>query len=70
MNEAIIDFSKVHWKCHICGKTRRHVEISVMSKDASLRYNLPEGTVTQNIRYCNDNKECIEGVKKFEFWRK
>jgi hypothetical protein len=58
-----------HWKCHICGDERPDAQISVLSKDISAEHNLPPGTM-QQIRYCNDRKECIEGAKTFSFTKK
>lgn len=51
------------WTCHICGKRRPDRFISVRSTDQSSEFNLPPGTVTQNVRYCNDKPQCIEGAK-------
>lgn len=54
------------WKCHVCGKERPDAKISVYS---STRYfgNVP---MKQNVRYCNDNSECIEGAKTVDFMAK
>ena len=48
------------WKCHICGEERPDECISVRSTDISETYGLPEGTITQNVRHCNDNGSCIQ----------
>ena len=58
------------WKCHICGKDRPDNCISVISKDTSEKFNLPAGTMQQNVRYCNDNPSCIEAAKNFDFFKK
>ena len=52
------------WKCHICGKIRPDDKISVFIKPLIMNgMNLGD----QNIRYCNDNDECIKKVKIFSF---
>ena len=53
----------IEWKCHICGETRADRNISVRSTDKSEELGLPSGTFQENVRYCNDNDECIEGSK-------
>lgn len=58
------------WKCHICGEERPDACISVNSKDTSADYNLPPGTMKQNVRYCNDKEECKEAAKTFNFLSK
>ena len=52
------------WTCHICKRERPDDKISVSSKAIRI-----DGRIVgqQNIRYCNDNPECIEGVKTFSF---
>lgn len=55
------------WKCHICGKERDDSEIAVRVVDASERVGLPRGTVIENIRFCNDNPDCIEKSKTKQF---
>lgn len=53
------------WKCHICGEERPDDKISVLSKPLIIN-----GQVCgeQNIRYCNDRPDCIEGAKNFGFF--
>jgi len=52
------------WTCHICGKVRPDDKISVVTKPwISNGYKIGD----QNIRYCNDKPECIEGVKTRSF---
>lgn len=58
------------WRCHICGDERPDACISVNTRDMSADYNLPAGTMKQNVRYCNDKKECIEKAKTFSFRKK
>ena len=55
------------WKCHICGDTRPDDKISVCTTDTSKKYNLPEGTMQQNVRYCNDRQDCIDKAKTYSF---
>lgn len=50
------------WTCHICKKTRPDDKISVLSKPLIID-GKPVGQ--QNIRYCNDNAECIEQAQNF-----
>jgi hypothetical protein len=63
----MINLTNLTWHCEICGKERPDAYISVHKVDMSHRFGLTPGTVYRNIRYCNDNKECIDGaVKKGE----
>ena len=55
------------WKCHICGKERPDDKISVHTKDTSTDYDLPPGTMKQNVRYCNDNPDCGKVAAIFRF---
>lgn len=57
----------LRWRCHICGRVRPDAKISVFSSDTSADYDLPHGTVVQNVRYCNDNPKCIDAAKTFRF---
>jgi hypothetical protein len=52
------------WTCHICKKERPDALISVLSKPLIIA---GQQAGNQNIRYCNDNPECIEGAKTFSF---
>jgi len=56
-------FKNLSWVCHICEKERPDNKISVLSKPM----NIPGIVAEQNIRYCNDKSECIEGAKTFSF---
>ncbi len=53
----------ITWTCHICGKERPDEKISVAVHDSSDLYNAKEGTVTSNVRYCNDNQDCEDKAK-------
>ena len=54
------------WTCHICKEERPDDKISVMKKSLGI----PGVEATENIRYCNDRKECIDGAKGFSFRKK
>lgn len=58
------------WKCHICSRHRPDSKISVHQTDVSEKYNLPKGTTKQNVRYCNDNPDCVEKATTFTFFNK
>jgi hypothetical protein len=49
------------WTCHVCGATRPDAAISVRSRVIEL--GKPRFEVTENVRYCNDNPDCIEKSK-------
>jgi len=51
------------WTCHVCGRKRPDDKISVYST-----WIAPHGVdIKQNVRYCNDRPECIEGAKKIRW---
>lgn len=50
----------LEWTCHICGKVRPDDKINVYSRMITLNREIP---LKENVRYCNDNPECIEGAK-------
>jgi len=52
------------WTCHICKRERPDDKISVLTKPLVI-----DGRVVgqQNIRYCNDNPDCIEKVQNYSF---
>ena len=55
-------FDNLTWTCHICKKERPDDKISVRQHPLIINgRQLGE----QNVRYCNDNIECIEGSKNF-----
>lgn len=58
------------WTCHICGAERPDEKISVYTTDTSADFNLPPGTMKTNVRYCNDNPDCIEAAKTYSFFEK
>lgn len=58
---------KMTWMCEICKQERIDAQISVEKhshkKDSGI-------IIGCNIKYCNDNKECIEGTKYICFVEK
>jgi len=54
------------WKCHVCGRVRPDDKISVLSANVKM------GTfeMQQNVRYCNDDPDCVEGAKDVDFLSK
>lgn len=60
----------MYWKCHICGRERSDIKISVLTTDISKKHDLPPGTMKENVRYCNDDADCIEKAKTFSFSKK
>ncbi len=55
----------ITWKCHICGKERPDDKISVYKVDLGVEQGLPPGVMSMNVRYCNDNPDCIAKAPKF-----
>jgi hypothetical protein len=52
------------WKCHICGDERPDDKISVFKHSTTT----PGGIrLSENVRYCNDRKKCIEAAPNFHF---
>lgn len=51
------------WTCHICKEARPDRYISVVTKP--FKFPDSEVTITENVRYCNDRSECIEGAKTY-----
>lgn len=54
------------WTCHICGERRLDADISVQT--IPLIINGRE-LGDQNVRYCNDNPECVEKSKTFSLMK-
>lgn len=50
------------WKCHVCGERRPDAAISVHTVDQSAKHDLPAGTITVNVRHCNDREACVTGA--------
>jgi len=60
----------ISWICHICGDKRPDDKINVRSLDTSKEFGLKDGTMSQNVRYCNDNPDCIEKSKNYQHIKK
>lgn len=63
------DGVSLEWHCHICGQLRPDAQIGVAKHDTSEEAGLPPGTMQQNVRYCRDKPECVEGAKTFRHFR-
>jgi hypothetical protein len=57
------------WKCHICGEERPDDKISVYSTTQEIP-GTHGGTMTFNVRYCNDKPSCAEAAPHFSFFKK
>ena len=60
-----MDTGDLKWACHICRRVRPDAKISVRSRDISGDQGFPPGTITHNVRYCNDSPDCEERSKTF-----
>lgn len=60
-------FKDITWRCHICGKERPDNKISVHTTSKKIP-GTNGATVQQNVRYCNDDPDCIEKSKTFSFY--
>lgn len=60
----------ITWACHICKRVRPNDAISVHQTDVSLVNDLPLGTMKHNVRYCNDNQDCIDAAKAYSHFSK
>jgi hypothetical protein len=57
------------WGCHVCGRTRADKEIGVLKRDRSVSVgHWGPGTITEHVRYCLDNPNCVEGAKFKSFF--
>lgn len=56
-------FWNLTWTCMVCGDRRPDAQISVYKRDISAHYGAELGTVTENIRYCNDRPSCVAGAE-------
>lgn len=52
------------WACHVCGQIRPDSKISVYST----KHKIEGLEFIQNVRYCNDNPDCIEGAKEVDWF--
>ena len=57
----VFDPSTLTWTCHVCHEERPDAAISVLSTPIEVA---PRVMATQNVRYCNDRRACIEGAVK------
>jgi len=53
------------WTCHVCKEERPDDKISVLSKPLKIN---GQAVGTQNIRYCNDNPDCISKAQGLDFF--
>lgn len=51
----------IMWTCHICGRPRPDDKISVYKHETPFAGIM----MTENVRYCNDNPNCLKGAKTF-----
>jgi hypothetical protein len=56
---------QVTWKCDICHAERPDARISVHKVDITPE-TLPPGTVTRNVKFCNDNLRCKEAAANWK----
>jgi hypothetical protein len=49
----------IFWTCHVCGRERPDDRIKVYTVDLSAEFGLEPGTLSQNVRYCEDDRRCI-----------
>lgn len=54
------------WRCDICHEVRPDDKISVVSKPIIIGDRV---CGEQNIKYCNDRPTCIDGAKRFHFFK-
>jgi hypothetical protein len=59
----VIDWDRLTWTCHVCGRRRPDARISVWTTE-KLVGRIP---VKQNVRYCNDNPACLEGAQHVDW---
>lgn len=53
-----MNYDNMTWQCDICREERPDAKISVRKIDIT-PFNLPPGTVTRNVKHCNDDPECL-----------
>lgn len=57
------------WVCHVCGQTRPDKCIGVLKRDRSVSTgHWGPGTITEHVRYCLDNPNCVDGAKFKSFF--
>jgi hypothetical protein len=58
------------WRCHICGEWRPDNKIRVYTTDSSAEFGLEPGTVQRNVRYCEDNPQCVLGAQTYRLFKR
>lgn len=53
-----------NWKCDVCGQERDFNRLGVRNIDRSSQMGLEADSFTEQIKFCNDNPDCIEKSKK------
>ena len=69
--QEVIDrasFIDLVWLCPFCREERPDRHISVKTNDLSAKFGLPSGTMYENIKYCNDRKDCTDRAKAFSYF--
>lgn len=61
-----LDKDAITWTCHICGNERPDAQISVETKPLIIN---GQAVGQQNIRYCNDNAECVAAAADYDFFK-
>lgn len=56
---------ELSWACHVCGDVRPDDKISVLTTE--MVYGEGNIPMKQNVRYCNDRPNCVEGAKEINF---
>lgn len=57
------------WTCHICKEDRPDNRISVHRKPMIGLNGVPSRVISENVRHCNDNPDCVRRAKSFSFVR-
>lgn len=64
MPSAVPYFPPMTWVCHVCGRERPDDAINVLKKPVVVA---GQELGTQSIRYCNDNRKCLQGALAYSF---
>lgn len=59
-----MSFDLLTWRCDICRRERPDEQISVHKVDIGPKDQL--GIVIRNVKYCNDNHDCIIGAANWK----
>ena len=62
--KMVMKISEMKWKCHICKEERDNDKITVYKKPIILN---GRRVGDQNIRVCNDRRDCLKRAEKFSF---